>query len=252
MSFAPELNNFNFRVMETVGRHSLEIVCKKDERVMLTLIEIPFIDADYDRRCHTVLISYVPLHNITDLMATIKEQMELARKHLIIMRPELEKSKPNWAALEDAFDVTSMSLVNFFSLDVLINARQFLKEDLIKYSLPYNIDGRAFSEAIAPDQTVIELPEITGQHSVFITIETDRPFGEIKSLEDFNYKISKVHIKSTSTFRQEVDCTLQKEILEQINQELNSMWEIHKIITHKLIWCPPQLLNEDGSDWLPF
>lgn len=248
MTFAPNLNDFRFRFNQHIGNHDVEIVCERTQHVLVTKISIPYRDKEYDECTHSILIDFVPLHEITDLMATITAQVEKAREHLASIHENLQKYRPDFDALKSVADWKKLNLVNFYSLNVLMNARELLKYDMSHSRL--TVDARGFQEKIANDQTVIELPAFYTNMSIFITIETDRPFGEIKTLEDFNYKLKEVRIVDKNIDTVVAECLISKEILEQLNEEMNDDWAIKGAVRRNLIFLP-SAPAKDCSD-LPF
>lgn len=249
MKIAAELNDFRFRLNQEVGQHVVAIICEPSDKVLSTKIVMEYYDEEFDLCTHTILVDYVPLHLITDLMATITAQVEKARKQLIILKPYFEQHHVNYDELKDVVNWSSMLLAEFFCNDVLINARKLLKSDICDYRLPYDTDE--FKKQIAAEQTVIELPVFFSNHSVIITIETDRPFGEIKLAEDFNYTISKMRIEDKNLTDQKLVCNISAAILEQLNTEMDMNWAIQKTIRKNLFAFPSTPKQVDTSD-LPF
>lgn len=250
MPFAPELNDFRFRLSEYIGSHEVEIICEQSNHLLSTKIDIPYRDEEYDQCTHTILIDFIPLHEITDLMATMTAQVEKARAHLETIRPELQKYRPNLDALKDVVSWTRRNLVNFYSLNVLMNVRKLLQTDIQVYRLPYNCNR--FADCIAPDQTVIELPSFHASMSLFITIETDKPFGEIKLREDFNYKITKMRVTDKTIDSVEVSCDISEEILEKINKEMDDDWMFKDALRRNLFFFPSAPKTDTDTSDLPF
>lgn len=250
MSFAPELNDFRFRLTEYIGGHEVEIICEQSDRLLSTKIDIAYRDEEYEQRTHTILIDFVPLHEITDLMATMTAQVEKARAHLETIRPELQEYRPNLDALKDVVSWTRRNIVNFYSLNVLMNVRQLLKKDIQIYRLPRNCNR--YADSIAPDQTVIELPDFHASMSIFITIETDRPFGEIKLREDFNYKITKMRVTDKTIDSVEVSCDISEDILEQINKEMDDNWMFKDVLRRNMFFFQAAPSTYIDTSDLPF